>query len=82
MKKGDLIYLPSNVNLVKITRIGTRSHIGDLLKLQKPKNVLFLGDTGEKPAGWSSSKYLKVLYDGEEWLVKEDDAILGRLKND
>jgi hypothetical protein len=75
MKKGDLLYIPSEVRLLQFKPVGKKMdtirdvHMKNVSILDKPTNVLYLDKLGEN--------FFKVLHDGEEWLVDKKDAIFG-----
>jgi hypothetical protein len=74
LKVGDLVYAPSEVRLLKFydEEYTDYPHIYSetptkVYRLKTPTNLLL---TETKTA---YKKYLKVLYDGDEWYVDEND---------
>ena len=77
-QKGDLIYVPAQVILltlnkdVDIDKIDPRkAYIGStpikFLKRDRPINLIVLENEVK-------DTYIRVWYQGEEWLLKKDDA--------
>ena len=75
--KGDLIYVPSEVQLLQFTDLGDKhldvevTYVGPspikTYRLEKPSNLLLIeNDTHDV-------SYVKVLYNGEEWYVSKKD---------
>ena len=60
MKKGDLVWLPSQITLLQVKEGVARSHVS----LQEPTNALLL-ERGEI--------YCKVLYRGQTWFARPQD---------
>jgi hypothetical protein len=76
LKVGDLVYAPSEVKLLQFYENidygdPTKTYIGKspikICRLPAPTNLLL---TETKLL---DKKYLKVLYDGDEWYVDEND---------
>ncbi len=70
ISKGNLVYVPSKVELYKFNEsvdIGPQ-YFGfkQVEILEKPMNLLLLEST-------SDNKFVKVWYDGEEWFVDKRD---------
>jgi len=76
MKKGDLIYIPADVTLMKFnvnldhvnpdqTCIGPAPF--KVCQLAKPMRFLLMEDN------LMDEKYLKVLFDGSVWHVRKND---------
>tara|TARA_R110000851_G_C12632893_1_gene518049 strand:- start:196 stop:462 length:267 start_codon:yes stop_codon:yes gene_type:complete len=77
LKVGDLIYAPSEVQLLQFDDIiikfdPSQTYIGPspikVFQLKRPTNLL-LTETS-----MLDKKYLKVLYNGDEWYVNEKDV--------
>ena len=62
MKRGDLIYVPSDVMLCRFSLDGTT--VSSYLKLSKPVHLLIM----EK-----AEHLYKVLYEGEDWYIKKNE---------
>jgi len=71
MKKGNLVYVPSRVELYKFVDsadVGpTYAGFKEVHHLDKPMNLLLLENTSEH-------KFVKVWYNGEEWFVDKTDV--------
>mgnify|MGYP005813187779 CR=1 FL=1 len=76
MKKGDLIYIPADVTLMKfnvnLDHINPdQTYIGPapfkVCQLAKPMRFLLMEDN------LMDEKYLKVLFDGSVWHVRKND---------
>ena len=63
--KGDLVYIPQAVHL--FTHRTNARYFSMNMRLKVPRNCLVL-DVDEE------NDYVTVLYDGEQWLVKEKDV--------
>jgi len=74
LKVGDLVYAPSEVRLLKFhdeeyTEYPSRRNTPTkVYRLKAPTNLLLT------EAKTTYEKYLKVLYDGDEWYVDENDV--------
>jgi len=76
LKVGDLVYVPSEVRLLQFLDVDyivdpKRTYVGKspikVCKLKAPTNLLLTGTT------LLDKKYLKVLYNGDEWYIDEND---------
>ena len=67
MKKGDLIYIPSEVTLYDDAPVsqGVRRY----KKTHAPVHALFLGKIEEE------ENYFKIFYEGSKWLVHRKDIL-------
>jgi len=76
LKKGDLVYLPSEVTLFKFNeseRWGEIPFISKTLQTPKPMTTAFVGlNECARAEG-----LCKVLYDGEIWSVEANNIFLG-----
>ena len=74
MTKGDLVYVPSQVNLLKFdnkTDYGQDPSFGGIIEyitLSTPKNLLLLEEE------LMFKRYFKVWYDGSEWYVARESV--------
>ena len=74
MAKGDLVYVPSEVNLLKFNveeeyrQDPSFGGITEYLTLSTPKNLLLLEDK------LMFKRYFKVWYDGSEWYVARESV--------
>ena len=68
-KAGDLAFIPAEVMIIKIGESGS---VKRYKKTLKPKNVLILkpGSDLNMPSG---GDYCEILYNGENWFVKNTD---------
>lgn len=64
---GDLAFIPADVTIVKVGKHGT---VKKSQKTIKPKNVLILKLSADIEIG---EDYYEVLYNGENWYVKDTD---------
>ena len=65
--KGDLVYIPSYVQLYKLIEYDDGVPIIKLVEeTTEPKNVLFVGDTTEN--------FCQVYYNGDYWHVSKNDV--------
>ena len=76
LKVCDLVYVPSEVRLLQFLDVEgivdpRRTYVGKspikVYKLKAPTNLLLTGTT------LLDKKYLKVLYNGDEWYIDEND---------
>jgi hypothetical protein len=75
LKVGDLVYVPSEVRLLQFHDIDyfdpKKTYVGKspikVCRLPSPGHLLLTGTT------LLDKKYLKVLYNGDEWYVDEND---------
>tara|TARA_Y100000034_G_C6529091_1_gene227943 strand:- start:25 stop:276 length:252 start_codon:yes stop_codon:yes gene_type:complete len=80
LKKGDLVYLPSEVTLFKFSesnRWGEIPFVNKTLQTPKPMTTAFIGLN----EGFRKEGLCRVLYDGEIWSVEANDIFLG-VRND
>ncbi len=63
MKRGELIYIPSNVMLCKFGLDG--STVSSYLKVSKPVHLLIMEE---------EECLYKVLYEGQNWHVKKNEV--------
>jgi hypothetical protein len=69
LKKGDLIYIPSEVTLYeKPSSCGPR----DYKKTQEPTQALFLGKLDQR------ENYFKIFFEGQQWCIHERDILENR----
>ena len=76
LKKGDLVYLPSEVTLFKFEvskRWGQIPFISKSIQNPKPLTTAFVGLNEE----YRGDGYCKVLYNGEIWNVEPNHIFLG-----
>ena len=76
LKKGDLVYLPSEVMLFKFeksNRWGSVPFISKTVLTPKPLTTAFVGLN----EGYREDGFCKVLYDGEIWNVEPNSIFLG-----
>ena len=68
-KSGDLAFIPADVMMLKVGEAGS---IKSYKKTLKPKNVLILKPSInlDMPSG---DNYCEILYNGENWYVKNTD---------
>jgi|TARA_Y100000310_G_scaffold344339_1_gene456545 hypothetical protein len=57
MNKGDLVWIPSEVSLIKFNNLEDKTVIRHR-RLEEPKHVILIGE--ENP-------YYEILYEGESW---------------
>ena len=76
LKVGDLVYVPSEVRLLQFYEIDPQfdpqlTYVGKspikVCRLPSPGHLLLTGTT------LLDKRYLKVLYNGDEWYVDESD---------
>ena len=76
LKKGDLVYLPSELTLFKFDkseRWGEIPFVNKTVKTAKPTTTAFVGlNEGVRGGG-----LCEVLYDGEIWSVEANSIFLG-----
>ncbi len=68
---GDLIYVPSEVNLIRTATPPTadnRAVVTDFLKLETPATMLVSNTHGD------GSNYVEVIYRGAKWSVDTREA--------
>tara|TARA_Y100001937_G_C6998904_1_gene275535 strand:+ start:309 stop:518 length:210 start_codon:yes stop_codon:yes gene_type:complete len=63
MRRGDLIYIPSDVMLCKFGLDGAT--VSSYLKLSKPIHLLIMEE---------EDALYKVLYEGQNWYVKKNQV--------
>jgi len=63
MKRGELIYIPSDVMLCKLGLDGAT--VSSYLKLSKPVHLLIMQE---------EELLYKVLYEGQNWYVKKNQV--------
>ena len=68
-KSGDLAFIPSEVMMLKISVSGS---VRRFIKTSKPKNALILKPHADIGSHYED-KYCEVLYNGENWYVKNTD---------
>ena len=71
LKKGDLVYLPSEITLLKFSESeggGDTPFINKTLQTPKPMTTAFIG---------LNESLCKVLYNGEIWNVEANNIFLG-----
>ncbi len=76
LSKGDLVYVPSAVRLYKfiLGKSGKIDHFSTWYAVQKPMNLLYLGPLNSSDYYGSEDKvWQKVLFQNQEWAVKEED---------
>ena len=66
MKKGDLVWVPSGVTLLRFKN-GRKDLVIGWLSMHEPSNVLLLDNE-------SDNVYCKVVYKGENWNVLKKDV--------
>jgi hypothetical protein len=72
LKKGDLVYLPSEVTLFKYDkgdRWGDIPFVNRVLKTSKPVTTAFVSRLNE----YKVDNLCEILYDGEIWSVESKD---------
>jgi len=76
LKKGDLVYLPSELTLFKFDRSerwGEVPFVNKTMKTSKPTTTAFVGlNEGVRDGG-----LCEVLYNGEIWSVEANNIFLG-----
>jgi hypothetical protein len=65
LKKGELVFLPSDITLVKIKE-GKDTSIHSWTKTKEPRHVLVVET--------KMDNYIEILYDGAPWLAKSIDV--------
>ena len=70
-KKGELVYIPSEVKLV---RFGKDGEVYRWTKTEKPINCLVVGEHKER--------WCNVLYKGEHWSVQRDSVYEAKENSD
>ena len=76
LKKGDLVYLPSEITLYKFeksNRWGEIPFINKAIQISKPLTTAFIGLN----EGYRRDGYCEVLYNGEIWNVEPNKIFLG-----
>ena len=76
LKKGDLIYLPSQVTLFKFSdsdRWGDIPFVNKTMQTPKPMTTAFIGLN----EGFRKENLCRVLYNGEIWSVEANNIFLG-----
>ena len=77
LKKGDLVYLPSEITLFKFDESGRWGEIPFVNKTTKtptPVTTAFVGLN----EGFRKDNLCKILYGGEIWSVEANNIFLGR----
>jgi len=76
LKKGDLVYLPSEITLFKFSdseRWGEVPFVNKTLQTPKPMTTAFIGlNEGIRREG-----LCEILYNGEIWSVEANSIFLG-----
>ena len=67
-KKGDLVWLPSNIMLTQMKNAPKQNIVSKWTKTNQPVNVVVL----DGPIG----VYYSILYEGEGWLARDRDLFL------
>ena len=62
MKKGDLVWIPSNTTLVQFKDDNV---VHKFIQPVKPSSVLVIGE---------KDPYYKILYEGSQWYVRKGDT--------
>tara|TARA_R100000008_G_scaffold86223_1_gene78441 strand:+ start:1600 stop:1851 length:252 start_codon:yes stop_codon:yes gene_type:complete len=76
LKRGDLVYLPSEVTLFKFSdsdRWGEVPFVNKTMQTPKPMTTAFIGLS----KGFRKEGLCKVLYNGEVWSVEANNIFLG-----
>jgi hypothetical protein len=64
MNKGDLVWLPSEVSLIKFNNLEDKTVIKHR-RLHEPKHVVLIGE---------EDVYYEILYEGEKWLAPKREV--------
>ena len=64
MNKGDLVWIPSEVSLIKFNNLKDKTVIKFKL-LETPKHAVLIGE---------ESVYYEILYEGEKWYVPKREV--------
>ena len=76
LKKGDLVYLPSEITLFKFSDSdswGEIPFVNKTMQTPKPMTTAFIGLN----EGFRKEGLCKVLYNGEIWSVEANNIFLG-----
>ncbi len=76
LKKGDLVYLPSEITLFKFDkseRWGEIPFVNKTIQTSKPTTTAFVGLNSNLRGGG----LCKILYNGEIWSVEANSIFLG-----
>jgi hypothetical protein len=65
LKKGELVFLPSDITLVKI-KDGKDTSIHSWTRTKEPRHVLVVET--------KMDNYIEILYDGARWLARPIDV--------
>ena len=64
MNKGDLVWIPSDVSLLRFNNLEDKTVIKHR-RLEEPKHVVLIGE---------ESVYYKVIYQGEAWYAPKREV--------
>jgi len=64
LKKGELVFLPSDITLIKM-KDGDNASIHSWTRTKEPRHALVVGT--------KMDTYVEILYDGASWLARPID---------
>ena len=64
MKEGDLVWIPSEVSLIKFNNLEDKTVIRHR-RLREPKHVVLIGE---------ENVYYEILYEGEKWYAPKKEV--------